>query len=140
MSREGPPVVPLHEIEFRTSHASGPGGQNVNKVETRVEARWSIDDSAILTAEERELLKTVLGPRIGARGILRVISQRHRSQSRNRESALERLRALVVEALRPKKKRRATAPSRKSEEARIAEKKHRGRIKNLRGKGLRGED
>ena len=135
--------VPLHEIEFRTSHASGPGGQNVNKLETRVEARWSIDDSAALTPEERVRLKVALGSRIGPRGILRVTSQRHRSQSRNRGAALERLRSLVAGALKARKERRATAPTRKSEEARVAEKKRRGRIKRLRAGGkarLGGED
>jgi len=128
-----PETPPLFEIEFRTSHASGPGGQNVNKLETRVEARWNIDLSAALTTEERARLKEALGARIGAHGILRVSSQRHRSQFRNKAAALERLRALVAEALRPRKKRRPTSPTRKSEEGRIAEKKHRGRLKRLRG-------
>jgi ribosome-associated protein len=128
-----PETVPLHEIEFRTSHASGPGGQNVNKLETRVEARWNIDLSAALSAEERARLKEALGPRIGAHGILRVSSQRHRSQFRNKQAAIERLRSLVAEALKPRKKRRPTSPTRKSEEVRIAEKKRRGLLKRLRG-------
>lgn len=149
MSPDNPPVgwgdgthrfrtVPLSEIEFRTSHASGPGGQNVNKLETRVEARWNIDLSAALTTEERARLKEALGPRLGAHGVLRVSSQRHRSQFRNKAAALERLRSLVAEALKPKKKRRPTSPTRKSEEGRIAEKKHRGRLKRLRGRGGAG--
>jgi ribosome-associated protein len=132
------PDVPLHEIEFRTSHASGPGGQNVNKLETRVEARWNIDESSALTADERARLKVALGPRIGAHGILRVSSQRHRSQFRNKAAALERLRTLVAEALKPRKKRRPTSPTRKSEEVRIAGKKRRGQLKRLRSVGDAG--
>ena len=130
MTRGG--KVPLHEIEFRTSHSSGPGGQNVNKLETRVEARWNLDASRSITPEERARLKAALGSRIGPRGILRVTSQRHRSQSRNKEAALERLQALVALALAPVKKRHATAPTRKSEEFRIAAKRRRSRIKRLR--------
>ena len=130
MTRGG--KVPLHEIEFRTSHSSGPGGQNVNKLETRVEARWNLDASRAITPEERARLKAALGPRIGPRGILRVTSQRHRSQSRNKEAALERLQALVALTLTPVKQRHATAPTRKSEESRIAAKRRRSRIKRLR--------
>ncbi|HYQ96238.1 MAG TPA: alternative ribosome rescue aminoacyl-tRNA hydrolase ArfB [Candidatus Eisenbacteria bacterium] len=124
--------VPLHEIEFRTSHSSGPGGQNVNKLETRVEARWDLGASRAITPEERARLEAALGSRIGPRGILRVTSQRHRSQTRNKQAALERLQALVAEALAPVKARRATAPTRKSEESRLAEKRRRSRVKRLR--------
>jgi ribosome-associated protein len=104
----------------------------VNKLETRVEARWNLDASRAITPEERARLEAALGPRIGPRGILRVTSQRHRSQSRNKEAALERLQALVALALAPVKQRHATAPTRKSEESRIAAKRRRSRIKRLR--------
>ncbi|TMQ58438.1 MAG: aminoacyl-tRNA hydrolase [Candidatus Eisenbacteria bacterium] len=124
--------VPVHEIEFRTSHSSGPGGQNVNKLETRVEARWKLRESGAITPEERARLEAILGARIGPRGILRVTSQRYRSQSRNKEAALARLQEIVAEALTPRKERHATAPTQKSEESRIAQKKRRSRIKRLR--------
>ena len=121
--------IPLHEIEIRTSHSSGPGGQNVNKLETRVEARWNVDESGALTPVERARVKTILRSRITARGYLRVTSQHHRTQSRNRESAIERLQALVAETLRPRKRRRPTAPTPGSGEARLSEKKRRSRLK-----------
>jgi len=103
--------VPEAEIRFRTSRSGGPGGQNVNKVETRVEAVWDLDGSAAFTDAQKARIRSELRTRVGADGTIRVVSQRHRSQSRNREAAIERLRALVAHALRPRRKRKATRPT-----------------------------
>lgn len=104
----------------------------MNKLETRVEARWNVDESGALTPAERARLKVALRSRMTVQGLLRVTSQRHRTQSRNREAAIERLQILVSEALRPRKPRRVTVPTQGSEEARMAEKKRRSRIKRMR--------
>ena len=128
-----PREIPLREIRIRASRSSGPGGQNVNKVETRVEAEWNLDASDVFSNPEKARIRDVLGRRVAADGTIRVASQRHRSQVRNREAAVERLRALVSGALRPRRARVETRPTRASKEARLTRKKRRSAVKRLRG-------
>lgn len=133
-------LPPLHEIRFRTSRSGGPGGQNVNKVETKVEAVWSVTDSDSLTPEQKDRLRAALGSRLSADGTLRVVSQRERTQGANREVAIERLRSMVAAALEPRKKRKRTRAPLAAAEARLEEKKRRATVKRGRLKRGRGEE
>lgn len=128
--------IPEEELRFRFSASSGPGGQHVNKVETRVTLLFDVDESPSLSEEDRRRVMTRLSSRIGRNGVLRVVSQRHRSQRANREAAIERFAELLREALRREKKRRPTRPSRAAREARIRDKKKRSRLKRERSKPL----
>jgi len=111
--------IPFGELDVVTSRSGGPGGQNVNKLETRVEVRFDIRNSSSLTDRQKALLEAKLRSRIDAEGILRVVSQESRSQWRNKQIVLERLAALLREALRPVKHRKRTKPTISSKESRL---------------------
>jgi ribosome-associated protein len=119
-------LLPLGEIELRTSRSSGPGGQHAQKTETRVEAVFDVEASATLSDAQKRRLVAKLGP------VVRAIAQDERSQSRNRELALERLEAQLAAALKPVRKRRPTRPTKASKERRLDTKKQRGTTKRLR--------
>jgi ribosome-associated protein len=119
-------ALPRGEFELRFSRSSGPGGQHAQRNETRVEAVFDVDASATLTDAQKERLRERIGP------VVRSIAQDERSQSRNRELALERVAEQLREALRVRRKRRPTKPTRASQERRLDEKKRRGQAKRLR--------
>jgi len=116
-------AIPLAEIELRASRSSGPGGQHANVTASRIEAVFDVDASESLSDEQRERVLARLGPRVTA------IAQDSRSQARNRELALERLRERLAGALVVQRPRRDTKPSRGARERRLAKKRRRSDIK-----------
>jgi ribosome-associated protein len=112
----------------------------VNKVETRVEARWNVPASAAFTPGEKERIAAALGARLTPEGLLRVTCQRHRSQARNRDGALERLRGLVAAALAPRAPRTPTRVPDAERRARLEAKRRRAAVKRLRARAARHED
>jgi ribosome-associated protein len=119
-------VLPLAEIELQVSRSSGPGGQHAQKSETRVVAVFDVEASGALT----ETQKRRVIARVGS--VLRTVAQDERSQSRNRELAVERLVAALREALRVERKRLPTKPTAAARERRLEQKKHRSKTKRLR--------
>ena len=123
-----------HEFIFTASRSSGPGGQNVNKVSTKVELRFNIDDSALLTDTEKELLISKLPNKINGEGFLVIVSQSERTQLKNKERVVEKFYAIVGKALAPRKKRKPTKPTEESKVKRLEEKRQLAERKALRKK------
>jgi ribosome-associated protein len=124
--------IPSDELQVAFMRASGPGGQNVNKVSSKVELRWSPSASKALTTIDREYLLMRIGKTLTNDGELIILSSLTRDQVRNREDAEAKLVALLRAALTRPKIRRATKPSKGAKERRITAKKHRGEIKRNR--------
>jgi ribosome-associated protein len=127
------------ELDERFVRASGPGGQNVNKVATAVELRFDTTRAAWLDDASRERLRTLAGSRMNADGVILIDARRHRTQSGNREDARERLADLLRQSLTRPKRRRKTRPGAAAHERRVQAKKRRSDTKRGRGR-VSGED
>ena len=125
-------AILLDELRFTATTAGGPGGQHVNKVSTKVTLLFDLDASPSLTETQKARLRTALAGRIGKDGVLRVVSQSTRSQSANKELAVDRFAALLREALTPRTPRRKTRATLASKLRRLEGKRQRGAVKRQR--------
>lgn len=132
-------VIPDGELSFAFVRASGPGGQNVNKVASAVQLRFDLAANSTLSEGAKQRLRGLAGRRLTADGAILIFARTHRTQERNRAEALERLRTLIQSALVPPNVRRPTRPTRASKLERLAGKTQRSRRKVLRGR-VRWED
>ena len=133
--------IPESEIEFIASRSGGPGGQNVNKVSSRITLRFDLQRSAALNEEQRARIRSRLSSRISKEGVLQVSSQRTRSQDLNREDAVERFAELLRSALHEEKRRVKTRATHASKEDRLQEKRKRTAVKQARAiKGSKAWD
>ena len=126
--------IPDGELAFRYSRSSGPGGQNVNKVATKVTLLFAVADSAALSEHQKAVIAERLANRIAKDGVLHLSSERHRTRSANQRDAVERFAELVARALRPRKRRRATGVPEASKRRRLDAKRQHAERKRLRSR------
>ncbi|PVY39959.1 alternative ribosome rescue aminoacyl-tRNA hydrolase ArfB [Pontibacter virosus] len=126
------------ELSFQASRSGGAGGQNVNKVASKVELRFHVSDSELLTDEEKVLVQEKLASRINNEGFLHLMCQAERSQLQNKEQCIERFYELIRQALTRQKKRKATKPTRASVRKRLESKRRQSDKKASRG-GFKGD-
>lgn len=122
------------EFIFSASRSSGPGGQNVNKVNSRVELRFNVADSEILTEKEKSVLQRKLSSQITSSGFIIIVSQSERTQLQNKQECIEKFYSLLEKSLKKEKRRKATKPTKASMEKRIQKKKIISEKKSLRKK------
>jgi ribosome-associated protein len=125
-------TIPDSEVTFTTARSSGPGGQHVNKVSSRVTLHFNILTSQSLSVDQKQRLLSRLRTRISKEGVLRVVAQKHRSQAANRQAAVRRFSALVQEALTPRQPRLQTQTPTVTKERRLQEKRQRSQLKQQR--------
>ena len=123
----------IYELEFASSRSSGPGGQNVNKVNSKVTLKWDVVHSSI-AEEKREVVLKKLHTRLTKEGVLLLNSQDKRSQLQNKEAVMQKLEQLLSKAFTPKKVRRPTKPGKAAKQVRLKEKKFHGEKKKWRQK------
>ena len=135
------PKISIPADCFHVSHSrsSGPGGQHVNKLNTRVSIFLDIPKCPCFSKDQKHTLLTVLKNRIDKQGVLQVSSQQYRSQTANRDAALRRMAELIAAALKPKRRRKITRIPKRTIEKRLGDKKYRSKIKQLRSGGLETE-
>lgn len=131
--------IPGEELHFTYSRSSGPGGQHVNTTDTRVTLVFNVDDSPSLTDFQKKRLHEKLGNRMTRDGTLHLSGEEHRSRKRNQDSVVERFVSLLREALKPRKKRRPTRPTKASIRRRVTAKKQRGTLKKNRKRPSRDD-